>query len=292
MDVSDARKRRSAILKTLNIPPASAASDQLLELVKDEEVDIASLAQAIQAEPGITARVISIANSSFFSAPNPVHTVEEAMIKVLGLKTVRSLVMSMLLGPKFNTKPCPVFSLQGYWCRAQSVAQSATLLAKKVKTVDTNKVYLAGLLHSMGQLLLVHHFPKEMNKLLPDLIKLDNLERLKHERKVLGINACDAGSWIAKRWDLPVETAITLQHYLDPDYKGEHWEIVRTVGFVVRYLQQDENLKANEKSQFPESETFASLFDVELKQLQLWQENFDEIEQSVSVLAEFLISHE
>ncbi len=292
MDVSDARKRRSAILKTLNIPPASAASDQLLELVKDEEVDIPSLAQAIQAEPGITARVISIANSSFFSAPNPVHTVEEAMIKVLGLKTVRSLVMSMLLGPKFNTKPCPVFSLQGYWCRAQSVAQSAALLAKKVSTIDVNKVYLAGLLHSMGQLLLVHHFPKEMNKLLPDLIKLGNQERLEHERKVLGINSCDAGSWIAKRWDLPVETAITLQHYLDPDYKGDHWEVVRTVGFVVRYLQQGDHPKANEKPNFPESETFASLFNVELAQLQLWQESFDEIEQSVSVLAEFLISHE
>jgi HD-like signal output (HDOD) protein len=292
MDVSDARKRRSAILKTINLPAASAASNQLLELVRDDDVDLASLAQAIQSEPGITARIISIANSSFFAPPNPVHTVEEAMVKVLGLKTVKSLVMGILLGPRFNTKPCPAFSLQQYWCRAQAVAQSSALMVKNIVGVDASKVYLAGLLHSIGQMLQVHHFPKEMNSLLPKLAGLSGQERISMERKMLGLDASDAGAWVAKRWDLPEETITTLKHFVDPHYSGEHWQIVRSVGFVVRFYQYQENTKLSEKDieeQKHEELEVAKIFAIEPATLEQLKSSFSEIEQAVSVLAEFLI---
>lgn len=295
MDVSEARKRRSAILKTINLPAASASSNQLLELVKDDDVDLPSLAQAIQSEPGITARIISIANSSFFSPPKPVHTVEEAMLKVLGLKTVRSLVMGILLGPRFNTKPCPVFSLQNYWCRAQAVAQSSAMMVKGVMGVDSNMVYLAGLLHSIGQMLQVHHFPKEMNALLPELTMLGSRERLEMERAVLGIDACDAGSWIAKRWDLPQETITTLKYYCDPLYKGDHWQVVRSVGFVVRYYQyQDKGELSDKDIELRNNELLdvANIFSMDSLTLEKLQNSFSEIEQSVSVLAEFLIQND
>ena len=295
MDVSEARKRRSAILKTINLPAASAASNQLLELVKDDDVDLPSLAQAIQSEPGITARIISIANSSFFAAPNPVHTVEDAMLKVLGLKTVRSLVMGILLGPRFNTKPCPAFSLQKYWCRAQAVAQSSVMMVKGVAGGDPGTVYLAGLLHSIGQLLQVHHFPKEMNELLPELAKLSSHDGLVMERQVLGIDACDAGSWVAKRWDLPEETIATLKNFYDPHYIGEHWQVVRSVGFVVRYYQYQGKGQLSDdeiKEQSVELQEVARLFEMDSNTLEELQVSFSEIEQSVSVLAEFLINND
>lgn len=295
MDVSEARKRRSAILKTIHLPAASAASNRLLELVKNDDVDLPSLAQAIQSEPGITARIISIANSSFFAAPNPVHTVEDAMLKVLGLKTVRSLVMGILLGPRFNTKPCPAFSLQNYWCRAQAVAQSSALMVKGMKDVDPNTVYLAGLLHSIGQLLQVHHFPKEMNNLLPKLTSLGTKERIVMEREVLGIDAWDAGSWVAKRWDLPEETISTLKYYFDSSYKGDHWQVVRIVGFVVRYYQcQDRGDLSDEDiaEQNNEFQDVVKIFEIDSATLAKLQNSFSEIQESVSVLAEFLIEND
>ncbi len=295
MDVSEARKRRSAILKTINLPSASASSNRLLELLKDEDVDLPSLAQAIQSEPGITARIISIANSSFFAAASPVHTVEEAMLKVLGIKTVRSLVVGILLGPRFNTKPCPVFSLQNYWCRAQAVAQSSALMARAMVGVDPNTVYLAGLLHSIGQLLQVHHFPKEMNELLPELTSLGSKERIAMEREVLGIDAWDAGSWVAKRWDLPEETFSTLKYYFDPHYMGDHWQVVRIVGFVVRFYQYQDRDDLSEEGieeQKKELQQVAKIFEADSLLLTNLQSSFSDIQQSVSVLAEFLIEHD
>ncbi|MEY8205468.1 MAG: HDOD domain-containing protein [Bermanella sp.] len=281
MEIDEIRQRRSAILRTLTIPPASAASEQLLELVMDDDIDLPSLAQAIQSEPGITARIVSIANSAFFASPSTIHTVEQAMVKVLGIQTVRSLCMGMLMGPRFNTRACPAFSLQEYWCRALAVAQSSSMLAKCVHNIDAHSVYLAALLHSIGQLLQIHHFPTEMNQLLPKLDTHNNQARLAQEREWLGIDSCEAGNWLAKRWHLPIETIFAIAHFQDPDYQGEHWQVVRIIGFVVRFFEGEEGMAA-------ETARVCTALDIPPDKMQALQENFTDIESSVGVLAEFL----
>jgi len=285
MEIDEIRKRRSAILRTLTIPPASAASEQLLELIMDDDIDLPSLAQAIQSEPGITARIVSIANSAFFSSPSTIHTVEQAMVKVLGIQTVRSLCMGMLMGPRFNTRACPEFSLKDYWCRALAVAQSSAMLAKYVHAIDVNSVYLAALLHSIGQLLQVHHFPKEMNRLLPQFESHNNKTRLAQEREMLGIDSCEAGNWLAKRWHLPIETIFAISHFQDPDYKGEHWQVARIIGFVVRFFEAEDDIAF-------ETTKLCEALDIPPDKMRALQENFTDIESSVAVLADFLIQHE
>ncbi len=281
MDATEVRKRRSAILSTLTIPPASVASDQLLELVMDDDVDLSSLAQAIQSEPGITARIVSIANSSFFASPSKVLTVEQAMIKVLGVQTVRSLCMGMLMGPKFETGSCPEFSLQGYWCKALAVAQCASMFAKKIPSIDANSAYLAGLLHSLGQLLLVHHFPLEMNQLLPEFVDGNHQSRLFQERERLGIDSSDAGGWLATRWHLPDETISVISNCQDFNYKGDHWEVVRIVGFVMRFLDGADDLEV-------ETQNVSDLFIIPMQDILSLQSVFTEVKETVGALADFL----
>ncbi len=285
MDEMDVRKRRSTILSTLSIPSASMASEQLLELVMDEDVDLPSLAQAIQSEPGITAKIVSIANSAFFSAPCKVLTVEQAMIKVLGVQTVRSLCMGMLMGPKFKTHSCPEFSLQGYWCKALAVAQCASLLAKNTSSIDANSAYLAGLLHSIGQLLQVHHFPAEMNQLLPKFEHANNQLRLSQEREWLGIDSSEVGGWLATRWLLPREVISTITDLQDLNYNGAHWDVVRVVGYVVRFLDEADDLVA-------ETQSVSELFHVPMQDLHKLHEVFTEVKKTVGTLAEFLSNNE
>ncbi len=285
MDEKDVRKRRSTILSTLTIPSASMASEQLLELVMDDDVDLPSLAQAIQSEPGITARIVSIANSAFFSSPCKVFTVEQAMIKVLGAQTVRSLCMGMLMGPKFKTRSCPEFSLQGYWCKALAAAQCASLLAKKIPRIDANSAYLAGLLHSIGQLLQVHHFPAEMNQLLPKFVAGNNQLRLSQEREWLGVDSSEVGGWLATRWLLPKEAIATITDLQDLIYKGAHWEVVRVVGYVVRFLDEADDLVA-------ETQCVSEIFNVPLQDLHKLHETFSEVKSTVGTLAEFLSNNE
>ncbi len=283
MEVNEVRKRRSEILRTLTIPPASAASEQLLELIMDDDVDLASLAQAIQSEPGITARIVSIANSAFFSSPATIHTVEQAIVKVLGLQTVRSLCMGILMGPRFNTKACPEFSLKDYWCKALAVAQCSSLMARQVVGVDQNSAYLAGLLHSIGQLLQVHYFPKDMSQLLPKFNLLDVHEQMNLEREALGLDFCEAGGWLAKRWHLPDETSFAITHFQDQDYQGDYWQVARIVGFVSRSLQTQDEF---------EEPSFSKAFNVPPLEVLRIQGDFSDIASSVNILAEFLIQNE
>ncbi len=278
MDQHEIRRRRRIILDTTNIPADSVASERLLTLVSDEHLDIPTLAQAIQSEPGITARIISVANAAFITSPK-VHTVEQAIEDVLGIKMVRSLCIEMLMRPRFNVHSCPNYSLQNYWCRAQAVAHSASMFAKQIGELDTRTVYLAGLMHSIGQLLQVHHFPEEMNEFLPQLEHESIQDRLKHERKLLGIDSCEAGGWLAKRWNLPDETVNALTHFHDKDYQGLHWKLTRIIGYVVRFFQGESE---------EETQEVAKLFNLDIHMLKKLKEDFIEINKAVTVLAEYL----
>lgn len=279
MEENTIRIRRRIILNTVNIPTDTGTSARLKELVMDDHVDVSSLAQAIQSEPGVTARILSVANSAFLSQSTTIHTIEQAIDSVLGLPMVRSLCLEMLMRPSFNTESCSRFSIQKYWCRAQSVAHSSAMLAKELGFEDTRSVYLAGLMHNVGLLLQVHHFPKEMNELLPKFNALKNQARIAQERKWLGVDACEAGSWLAKRWNLPQETTCVLSHFQEHNYQGEHWPVVHIIGFVVRFYQGEG---------MGDITSLCDKFNVDPHSLRHLQENFIEIEKSVTVLSEFL----
>ena len=73
-----------------------ATNDQLLLEPSDDETDLEQL--AIFIEESLVAMIIGLANSAYFSAPMQIHTVSDAIIKVLGMRMVRSIVLSVILG--------------------------------------------------------------------------------------------------------------------------------------------------------------------------------------------------
>ena len=116
------RQLREDVLCLEQIPPLSATAARLLEIATDPDLEVAQLAEVIEQDPPLTARILGLANSAFFGQANPVLTVEEAIIRVLGLNMVRSLALSLALAGSFNTAACPAFRLDRYWLQALASA--------------------------------------------------------------------------------------------------------------------------------------------------------------------------
>ncbi|MCU7810600.1 MAG: HDOD domain-containing protein, partial [Candidatus Thiodiazotropha sp. (ex Notomyrtea botanica)] len=79
------------VLKLKHLPPLSSTATRLLELLADEDLSLELLSNVISQDPGISARILGVANSAYFGQTSPIHSVEEAVIRVLGLNMVRSL---------------------------------------------------------------------------------------------------------------------------------------------------------------------------------------------------------
>ncbi|MCU7904960.1 MAG: HDOD domain-containing protein [Candidatus Thiodiazotropha sp. (ex Epidulcina cf. delphinae)] len=228
------------ILKLQHLPPLSAMATRLLGMLSDDDFSLEDLAQAINQDPALSARILGLANSAYFGQVNPVYSVEEAVIRVLGLNMVKGLAFSIAVSGVFETSRCRSFDVTKYWSHSLSTAllsRQISLMADAGQRTDPDGVYLAGLLFDIGVLVLVHEFPEEYAMVLAMLKQQSGLNRLQLEREIIGISSREAGAWLIDRWHLP---EMIVQVVAQPDLSTAvrvHRQEVLLVGAVAAWVK-------------------------------------------------------
>ncbi|PLX59551.1 MAG: HDOD domain-containing protein [Sedimenticola selenatireducens] len=213
------------ILQVKHLPPLSTTAAKLLEAISDDEIDLKALAAIIEMDPGLAARIVGLANSAYFAQPSPVYSVEEAIIRVLGLNMVKSLALGISVAGAFNLEKCPVFDLPGYWYKALACGQLVRSLAVMVplaRRPDPAALYLGGLFHNLGALLLAHVLGEAYAGALSRAVQEPAERLLDIERERLGIDHREAGAWLAERWHLPAAIVAMMGQLGDGDYSGTY----------------------------------------------------------------------
>lgn len=227
------------LLDVRQLPPLSLTASRLLEAVADEDIELEALAAIISDDPGLTARIVGLANSAYFGQRQPIFTVEEAIIRVLGLSMVKSLALSISVAGVFQPQRCEGFDVQGYWCRALGTAQLARLLILRMppsERPEVDGVYLCGLLHNLGLLLLAHQVPDRYASVLRDKLATPEVHLVEIERTQLGLDHLQAGSWLLRRWHLPDSVVDVAAHAADEVYQGDFAIYVTLVREASRWM--------------------------------------------------------
>ncbi|OOZ42040.1 hypothetical protein BOW53_01495 [Solemya pervernicosa gill symbiont] len=235
-----AQVQMSDTLRTLcdipHLPPLPVIAQQILEQATDKDVDIRRLSKTIEQDPGVMARIIGLSNAAYFGQPKPIYTVQDAIVRVLGLKTVSSLAIGILLSSPFDVSKCGGFDLQRYWHVALLSAAVGRSLAPLLKdeSIEPDSSYLCGLLHNIGMLVLTSCFPSEMGS----AIRADHEDESSHlieiEERELGIDHHCAGAVIARKWHLPLDVSVVIENHHDKDYQGELARKVKMIGLASR----------------------------------------------------------
>ncbi|MES9850973.1 MAG: HDOD domain-containing protein [Candidatus Thiodiazotropha sp. L084R] len=238
-----AQQAKDQILKLKHLPPLSATATRLLGLLSEEDLALNKLAEAINQDPGLAARILGLANSAYFGQQNPVLKVEDAIIRVLGLNMVKSLSFSIAVSGAFDISSCHNFDLRHYWRDALSLATLARQLSVKSRAddrPDPDAVYLAGLLMNIGVLVLVHVFPELYSKVLQiSRQQGSDANILALEKEYIGIDHCEAGAWLADRWHLPTLIVTVISQMSEQVGHQQHKEVT-LVGAVSCWLNRSD----------------------------------------------------
>ncbi len=236
---------RLEIQKLNTLPPMSLVAQELLAVFGESELDVQRIAAIIEKDPALLARLIGLANSAYFGYPERVASAEEAIFKVLGINIARSLAFSMVLAGTFRTSHCPAFRVDEYWTSAMVAATLAQRLARLVDVEPrprSGNAYLAGLLHNIGLLALVHLYPADMTQVFGHLEQEPGL--VAAERTQLGADHLQVGGWLGRKWHLPAFVVAAIEHHRDASYAGEYRPLVQLIGFCAQWasgLQRDED---------------------------------------------------
>ena len=192
-------------------------SQALTELDRDEP-DMRRLTELIASDPGLTARILKLANSAFFGLTRQIDSVGEA-ITVLGCNHLRTLVQAVALGASFKT--VPGVNLEQFWRYSVNAAKICRPLARSLRLPE-EAAFTAGLVHAVGDLVMHIGMPDVVAKIDWRVSPFD-LSRAEVERSVLGYTYADVSAAFAQRWDFPDAIVRALKHQLVP-FEGDLYE--------------------------------------------------------------------
>lgn len=203
------RDQVTARLKQLPSLP-SAVSD-LLASFSNEDVDVEQIARQIARDQGLTARVLRVANSSFYGLQSKVGTINEAVV-VLGFRAVRSMVMAVSMNGAFRVDQCQGFDAAGYLRHCVGVGLASRALAP-LAGLNAELAFTGGLLHDIGQLVLASNFSVQYAVAL-DYRKKHDCPLVIAERDILGLDHAEVGGLLAEAWRFPdsLHQAVALHH--------------------------------------------------------------------------------
>lgn len=270
---------RQEIQQQKELPTLSPNVQRILTACEDHDVSQTALAEILGESPTIAARILGLANSAFFGQQGGVHSLPRA-IAVLGMVTVRSIAAGLALSGVFDTRRCPGFRAERYWVAAVLTATLAQQLTPQVAAgvrPPADTVYLAGLLHNIGLLALVHLHPVEMDQAFAAYAAAPDRTLTLGEQihAVIEIDHYQAGVWLGSKWHFPRDLLLVMEHHYNPAYRGDHWPLVLIEGLAARWANQivDERDTLDHE---PEAMTILGLAEPTVEDL--WQRMRDQLD--------------
>jgi len=146
----------SAIVNSDALPSMPVVAFKVLELCRQEDVDVKDVADVIAKDPALTAKMLRLANSSMFGMSKTVASLDQAMM-VLGLRTVKIMALGFSLVDTLKHDSATEFDYPGYWRRSLTTAVAARQLADIVGDIRRDEAFVAGLLCDIGMLAAERH---------------------------------------------------------------------------------------------------------------------------------------
>jgi HD-like signal output (HDOD) protein len=193
------------------LPSIPKVIQELLQTFDNPDADMKQIANKIALEPVLTAKLLRTANASHYGLPRKVASVQDAVI-VLGFSAVRTLVMAS--GLVTSLQMPPALDKKQFWKDAFAIAEGAKWLGKFGAKVDANTLSTAGLVHTVGQLLMYSVYPELAAKVKHAMSA--GQSRLEAEQAVFGYTYCVVGAELAKRWKFPTAICEALLHQNAP----------------------------------------------------------------------------
>lgn len=199
---------------------------RVTELLDDSCATVYEIGEAVQTDPAISTRILTMVNSAYYGMPHRISTISQATA-LLGRDRIKQILIGSVLVNLFADPEIESFSLKDFWLHSIKTAIIAKQLAIQSGDVsDSDALFIAGLLHDTGSLVLADKVPLLFDRVYHLRRKLGLLAA---EREVLGFDHSELGEALMTRWGLPELLVTCTGHHHDSGYNSTYASSVRLV---------------------------------------------------------------
>lgn len=225
----------------IELPSFPDIAIRVRRALQDENVSADKLVRVVGADPSLSARLLQLANSAAINrAGNRITDLRMAITRI-GFNLVRSSSISLAMSQLANSKPLLSVKapLQALWRRSAYVAAMASVVARRLTTVNADAAALAGMVHGIGKLYIMVR-AVEFPALFAEPESYQRVEQLWH---------ANIAKAVLESWELAedVVAAVHLHEDLEYTHEGEAdlTDVLVTANLLVSYREHPQSIELN-----------------------------------------------
>ena len=188
---------------------------RVTEQLDDPAVNVQEIGETVQTDPAISTRILTMVNSAYYGMPHKVTTISQA-VALLGRDRLKQILIGSVLVNVFTDPEIDSFSLSEFWRHSIKTAIIAKQLALQHDDVsEPDAIFIAGLLHDLGSLVLASKLPSHFAQIEKFKRKLGQIEA---EQEIIGFDHAELGAALMTQWGLPDLLVACARHHHQSDY--------------------------------------------------------------------------
>lgn len=173
---------------------------RLMRTVDDEQATMGDLANIVEQDPGLASRILSVANSPALRRGRELKDLETCLV-ALGTRLVHSLATCLSIQRLFDRTPkLDASDIADFWSHSLLVGELARGVAELAEYPHPDEAYLSGLLHDIGELILLSSIGEPYRRFLINSTESPRLQG--EEVQLFGTTHAEVGSWLIDHWGL------------------------------------------------------------------------------------------
>lgn len=222
-----------------DLPSLPSTVVAILAVLNNPESSANELSEALRHDQSLTSRVLRLVNSAYYGFPRKIDTLQKA-VTILGYNSIQNIILvTKIFEIIRNGSKEHSLNRKRFWRHSLGCAVTAQIIGTKLGLKDGEEIFLAGLLHDIGKVILDAFLYEEYSRVI-EMSREKNILLFKAEEQILGATHADLGYWLAEKWSLPLNLTAAIAHHHDPVQAGDQMLIASLVhigDILVRALE-------------------------------------------------------
>jgi HD-like signal output (HDOD) protein len=196
------------------LPEAPTIISELNQVIADPLATSNDVANVVNTSPSLAATVLKIVNSAHYGFPSRIDRISRA-VTIIGTREISSLALGICVMHEFKNIPKHIIDMQEFIRHSLACGIISRILAARNNFSQTEQLFVSGLLHDIGKLIVYSDYPKHANKCfcMSEHLKSSVYET---EKKIVGMNHPQLAKYLLQKWQLPTDLSDNIINHHSP----------------------------------------------------------------------------
>ncbi len=204
----DPKALRTRVENISTVPTVPSVLKQLSTIIENPKISLNEISHFVSKDPALTTKILQMVNSALYGFPGRISSVNHAVM-LLGLNVVKGLLLSVSV---FEIMHKAMIGLREH---SIGVAIASKVIAQKKGLKEPEEVFVAGLLHDVGKVILILMYPDEYEKAVKES-ETSAIAIFDTERNHFSETHAAVAGWLSEKWHFPKKLCDCLANHHRP----------------------------------------------------------------------------